>query len=182
MPTPTPWILTFALAAIGLGSAVPTAAHAVCFYKGELYYKTTLAEEYEDARWVVRARMVEETNSWDKVEGPVSEPEEAPWTLYRIEVLETFKGDAPQTMTVFTLRDSGGFYLEPAPGGTNVGEFLLYLVPTESRSDLPSQAAGSAWVNYSCGQSRPWSEVSQDDREALAVLWSGQETRTTESR
>ncbi len=177
MPIPTPWILTFALAAAGLGSAVPTAAHAVCFYKGELYYKTTLREEYEDARWVVRARMIEETNSWDRVKVPVSEPEEAPWTIYRIEVLETFKGDAPQTMTVFTLRDSGGFYLEPRVGEATVEEVLLYLVPTQSGPDVPSQAAGSASVNYSCGQSRPWSEVSQDDREALAVLWSGQETR-----
>lgn len=148
--------------------SAPSPSQALCIYKGELYATTTIAQEYADSRWVVRARVTAQTDSWADA-GP--EYDEAPWTTYRIEVVEVFKGDAPHEMTVFTERDSGGFYLEPPRGrfDPNV-QYLLFLNPTDVRTDHPPEARGTARVNYNCGHSRPWLDVPLTDLSALLAL------------
>jgi hypothetical protein len=157
---------TLLLVAALLGE--PSSPQALCIYKGELYATTTIAQEYADSRWVVRARVTAQTDSWTDA-GP--EYDEAPWTTYRIEVVEVFKGDAPRVMTVFTERNSGGFYLQP-PGSRFDPDvdYLLFLNPTHMRTENPPEARGTAEVNYSCGQSKPWHEVPASDRRALLTL------------
>jgi hypothetical protein len=44
--------------ALAAGFAVAgSSARALCTYKGQMYAKTTLAEEFADAKWVVRAKV-----------------------------------------------------------------------------------------------------------------------------
>ena len=163
MMSPTPLLVAVAVTLTG-----PPAAQALCMYEGELYATTTVAQEYADSRWVVRARVTAQTDSWADA-GP--EYDEAPWTTYRIEVVEVFKGDAPREMTVFTWRNSGGFYLEPAGGPFDPYlDYLLFLNPTDMHSDSPAEARGTARVNYSCGQSKRWYEVPARDRSVLYAL------------
>ena len=159
---------TFLLVAVLLGQGEPSSPQALCIYKGELYATTTIAQEYADSRWVVRARVTAQTDSWTDA-GP--EYDEAPWTTYRIEVVEVFKGDAPREMTVFTERNSGGFYLEPSGSRFDPDlDYLLFLNPTDVLTSYPPEARGTVQVNYSCGQSRPWHDVPASDRSALLTL------------
>jgi len=39
-------------------TAMPSPADALCIHNGELYAKTTLEQEYREARWGVRARVL----------------------------------------------------------------------------------------------------------------------------
>ena len=163
MMSPTPLLVAVAVTLTG-----PPAAQALCMYEGELYATTTVAQEYADSRWVVRARVTAQTDSWADA-GP--EYDEAPWTTYRIEGVEVFKGDAPRVMTVFTERNSGGFYLEPPYERFDPSvEYLLFLNPTNVRTDHPPEARGTARVNYNCGQSRPWLDVPLTELSALLTL------------
>ena len=160
---PTPLLVAAALALTG-----PATAHALCIYKGELYATTTIPQEFADSRWVVRARVTAQTDSWADA-GP--DYDEDPWTTYRIEVVEVFKGDAPRQMTVFTERNSGGFYLEPSGSRFDPNlDYLLFLNPTDVRTGYPPEAPGTVQVNYNCGQSKPWHQVPASDRNALLTL------------
>lgn len=151
--------LTLALA------AAPSTAHALCIYKGELYARPTLAEEFHDARWVVRARVLSASDH--VVEG------EEPWTEYRLEVREAYKGTPPERLRFFTHRNSGGFYLDNDAGPDIGGDYLLFLNPTPSAPDIPAAARGSVSINYSCGVSRPWAEIPEGARAELVRLAAG---------
>lgn len=79
-------------------------ARALCIYNGEDNAKTTLAQEFEDSTWVVRAKVLAARDHFSD--------EEDSWTLYGVEVLQSFKGRPPKMLPVFTFRDSGGFYMD----------------------------------------------------------------------
>lgn len=163
MTPPTPWLTVVALALI-----IPSSVHAACIYKGELDARTTIAREFTDSPWVVRGRVVSAIDNW--TDGSLDDDEE-PWTLYRVRIVERFKGDPPVEVNVFTFRDSGGFYMDRAWEGTDIGgEYLLFLTPTSGLPWRPEVARGGTVVNYSCGQSRPWAEVPPVGRRELAML------------
>jgi hypothetical protein len=134
-------------------------AAALCMYGGELYAKTTVAREFRDSRLVVRARVVVADNHWSDIDES--------WTAYTVHVLHYFKGIGPARLRVFTMRDSGGFYMDNGPNPDLEGEYLLFLNPWRGE---PTAAHGAMEVNYNCGQSGPWTKVSLGDREALARL------------
>ncbi len=91
--------------------AVPVSpSYGFCMYKDQLYAKTTLSQEFADSRWVVRAKVLAADDHWSD--------EEESWTIYRLEVLTTFKGAPPPRISLFTYRDSGGFYLDQ--GGATI--------------------------------------------------------------
>ena len=78
-------------------------------------------------------------------------------------------------MTFFTYRDSGGFYMDrpwmDLPKGHDIGgEYLLFLQPSEYLTPDPPEAKGTVFVNYNCGQSKAWNEVSPADRARLDAL------------
>lgn len=132
-------------------------ARALCIHNGELYAKTTMTQEFAESRWVVRARVASQTDGQVANDG-------MPWTIYHLEVLETFKGTPPSRVKNFTWRNSGGFYLEPESGRQSPpGEYLLFLVPAPITDESPREALGSVVVNYSCGQSKAWSELGGGD-------------------
>jgi len=138
-------------------------AKALCSYHGELYARTTVEQEFRDSRWVGRARVVSGDYHW-------SDSGES-WTLYRLEAIETFKGKLPKRFTFFTERNSGGFYMD---GKTDAvpdlgAEYLLFLQPTPHPNVAP-EAKGALRVNYECGQSRRWSEVSSREDGLLRKL------------
>ena len=78
-------------------------------------------------------------------------------------------------LSLFTYRDSGGFYMEGK--GDAVPDFdhdyLLFLVPARPRHGDPPAMRGAFWVNYDCGQSGPWSGVSHADAARLQPMSSG---------
>jgi len=155
---------SFCLMIAALTLAPLSQAQALCLYKGVFSAKTTIAQEFADSRWVVRARVTAQTDSW----ADARIDDEAPWTLYRVEILEAFKGNPPAAMKVFTMRDSGGFYLEPRPGEPDhYVDYLLFPIPKPHYLGDPAEAAGTAIVNYSCGMSKPWNELTSEDIAAL---------------
>lgn len=146
-----------------------SSASALCIYKGVDHAETTVAEEFADATWVVRARVVSGAHHWSETD------DDEPWTVYRLEVLERFKGHAPSRLRFFTFRNSGAFYLErPWRGGrdgTDVGsEYLLFLEPWNGGPGDPAEMKGAVFVTYSCGVSGPWRDVGPKDRAALRAL------------
>lgn len=142
-------------------SAVP--ADALCIYKGVDNAKTTLAQEFQDARWVVRAHVVSADYHWSD--------EDESWTRYRLKVVTSYKGKQPARFTLFTTRDSGGFYMDGRDGLPDLdGDYLLFLEDNDLRARYYPAAKGALWVNYSCGQSRPWREVTGSDEAQLLAL------------
>jgi hypothetical protein len=154
-----PWLIAAVLSL----TAAP-AAQALCLYRGAMDARTTLQQEFADAPVVVRARVISAVSG-----GPTAETD--PWTVYELEVVSTFKGDPPMRVSVFTERNSGGFYMDLGGDGPDVGQdYLLFLQPLDSARDGPAVARGALGVNYSCGQSRPWREVDTATQEALRAL------------
>jgi hypothetical protein len=156
-----PWLIAASLSLIAAPSA-----QALCVYQGTLYARTTLQQEFVDSPWVVRARVV------SAVQGETTE-EHDPWTVYRLEIVSAFKGDPPRQISVFTERNSGGFYMDRGGEGPDIGQdYLLFLQPLDMRG-RPA-AARDAWrTNYSCGQSRPWREVDEAAQAQLQALTTG---------
>lgn len=155
----TPWLI-----AAGLSLAPLTSAKALCVYRGDLYARTTLGQEFADARWVVKARVLSAINGGGEEDGGY-------WTIYRLEVVTPFKGGLPDRFTVFTERNSGGFYMDRDGGGPDVGgDYLLFLNPTNPEGGRPAAARQALSVNYSCGQSRRWAEVGSAEVAMLETL------------
>lgn len=140
-------------------------ANAVCIYKGQMYAKTTLSQEFSDSKWVVRAKVTAADNHWSDYLGG-----DNPWTIYHLRVLASFKGELPATIELFTYRDSGGFYLDKGAKADIGGEYLLFLNPVSQDLEVPAVARSATVVNYSCGQSRAWTDVNNADREELAEM------------
>jgi hypothetical protein len=147
-------------------------AEALCIYRGVDNARTSLGQEYADARWVVRVRVVGATDG----EVEAGKPDAGmPWTLYQLDVTRSYKGDALRRMRLFTMRDSGGFYMDrpglPLPQGHDIGgEYLLFLNPIPPYQGQSRSERGAAFVNYACGQSRPWREIPAASRRLLASL------------
>lgn len=153
-------VLSIALA-VAL-SALGSSAHALCIYKGELYARPTVSQEFQDSRWVVKAKVLTATDHF--VEG------EEPWTEYQLEVQQAYKGEPPRRLRFFTFRNSGGFYLDRAQEHDVGGEYLLFLNPTTNTPQFPLAARGTVSVNYSCGASGLWSSVTAGARANLLRL------------
>jgi hypothetical protein len=143
--------------------ALANPCFALCIYNGRLYAKTTIAQEVRDSKWVVRAKLISADNHWSD--------EDDSWTLYHVQTIRSYKGRAPHRLAVFTYRDSGGFYLDKGTSNDLGGEYLLFLIPAIQK--LPPSARGASQVNYSCGQSKPWAEVTEPQAQALAALPQG---------
>ena len=146
-----------------------SAANALCVYKGKMYAKTTVGEEFRDSKWVVKARVLAANSQWEGYTTDV------PWTIYSLAVVQSFKGHAPDHITMFTFRDSGGFPLDKGISPNIGGEYLLFLNPVTADPDFseqafPKEAYQSTEVNYSCGQSKPWSEVNASEKQELSKL------------
>jgi hypothetical protein len=136
-------------------------AFAVCSYRGELYAQTTLEEEYHDAPFVVRARVLS-ASDWQGVDDR--------GTVYRLEVVQFFKGSLPRTFSLSTERNSGGFYLDRGTKPDIRGEYLLFLTDGPRRTSTSAPDPNAFAINYSCGQSQRWDELSREDRTQLADL------------
>lgn len=154
-----PWLIAALLSLAPL-----TAAQALCVYRGDLDARTTLAQEFADARWVVKARVLSAIDGGGEEDG-------AYWTIYRLEVLMPFKGGLPERFTVFTERNSGGFYMDRDGGGPDVGgDYLLFLNPAALQDGRPVAAREAYSVIYSCGQSRRWAEIGDAEARTLEAL------------
>lgn len=153
------------VAAMILGA--PPTACALCIYKGKDNAKTTIEEEFRDSTWVVRAKVLAAKDHWSDVEDS--------WTLYRIEVFHSYKGQPPKVLRFFTYRNSGGFYMDrpwvPLPAGHDIGgEYLLFLDSIPAGLTPPPTARGAVMVNYPCGVSGSWAEVPAMSRKLLGDL------------
>lgn len=135
-----------------------TPAQAVCEYHGNLYAKTTVAQEFQDSELVVRAQVVSK-HDYEDADGYA--------VRYRLRLKEQFKGNATDVIWLDSRRDSGGFYLEGADGKLDRGvDRLLFLNAMPSTS---GKTNSYFQLNYSCGQSKTWSEVSADERKYLVT-------------
>lgn len=148
------------IAALTIVAASP--ADALCIYRGVDNAKTTLEQEFHDSRWVVRAHVTSADYHWSD--------EDESWTLYRLKVVKSFKGKLRKRFTFFTERNSGGFYMDGKDATPDMdGDYLLFLTRFPRSSDPPA-AHGALWVNYNCGQSKPWAQVSKDEVKRLLRL------------
>ena len=152
------WKLTIGIALVAW--SVP--ASALCIYHGEDNAKTTIGEEFKASRWVVRARVISADYHWSD--------EGESWTSYRMKVVRSYKGKLSR-FTFLTERNSGGFYMDGPSGGPDFDhDYLLFLTPDGWPQAGRPSAKGALWVNYNCGQSKVWSEVTQRQKAELAAL------------
>ncbi|MFZ5670796.1 MAG: hypothetical protein ACOY4K_15015 [Pseudomonadota bacterium] len=140
--------------AAAFSALAATPAGSFCMYDGEMYAKTTVRQEFADSPVVVRAKVLaaRDLSPWgdDGERG----------TLYTLAVEQSFKGNPPATITYFSERNSGGFYVDT--GAT----YLLFL--TTYDRPVWRRFIGDAYaVNYPCGQSLPWSDIPGADRRWL---------------
>jgi len=149
------WIVIAAVAPL-----LATPAHALCIYDGAMYAKTSLAQEFNDAKWVVKAKVEAGDYHWANY-GPS-------WTIYTVRVLSRFKGPPVATFRLFTYRDSGGFYLDNGTDPDLDSDYLLFLDP--ATQTLPHGVTNVVQVNYACGQSKRWSDLTPADRGTIARL------------
>lgn len=150
---------------LGLLLSLSILSAPACVYGGTLDAETTIRQERADAAWAGRVRLLRASNTWPD---DADDWEGEPWTLYRVQVIETFKGEAVAELPVFTWRNSGGFYMDRPGGGHDIGgEYLLFLNPGDPAA-LPPEARDAMVVNYSCGRSGLWRDVSEADRRLLA--------------
>jgi hypothetical protein len=156
--TVTVQLVRVAALAAGLLGFLPN-AYALCAYGDVLDATTSLDREFRDATLVVKGDVL----SSQEITMPDGEDDVDYGVLYKIRIDHVFKGKAREALAYFSHRDSGGFYLQ-------VGrEYLLFLNPL-SESDWAKSASGAMVVNYNCGQSRQWAEVSLTDRKRLNIL------------
>jgi hypothetical protein len=162
----------FVALSFGAGLICPP-ADALCFYDGKLYTKTTVLQEFKDSKWVVRARVLSAFDCFGRPVDRCSDPD-APYTTYGIRVIQAYKGHPPKLLKFFTSRDSGGFYLDRAgelPAAHDIGrDYLLFLNPIQPFHGQPRASRHAVFVNYNCGQSKPWSEVPARSRRLLAAV------------
>src|SRR5258708_19070531 len=125
---------------------VTSEAHALCVYHGVIYAKPTLAQEFADSKWVVRAKVLSARDRYSDTDDS--------WTTYRIEVRQSFKGAPLRRLVFFTLRDSGGFYLDNGMSHDMGGDYLLFLNPNTPSKWGPAAIGGTVAVTYSVGSSR----------------------------
>jgi hypothetical protein len=152
-----------ALIAVGMAALGTSPAEGLCIYHGVDNAKTTVEQEFRDSRWVVRAHVVSADYHWSD--------EDESWTLYRLRVVTSFKGRLPNRFMFFTTRDSGGFYLDGPNAVPDVdGDYLLFLTPVTYPHSLPPAARGALDVNYNCGQSKAWRQVSAGEARRLRSL------------
>jgi len=126
-----------------------------------------LQQEFREADVVVRATLVGELNVWDDEPSKSFQAQwgnGAPIVLYRLKVVETFKGKPGSRIRFFEERNSGAFYLDVDK------EYLLFLNRVRPYRGRPSAAAGAMEVRYACGQSKPWKEVPVTTRRKLRSL------------
>ena len=160
------------LALVALLLTPAASAEALCIHKGVNHARASIRQEYADSSWIVRARVLSASNGVVEAGKPDAG---MPWTLYRLQVVRSYKGKPPERIAFFTMRNSGGFYMDrpwvPLPRGHDIGgEYLLFLDPIASYRGQPRAERGATFVNYNCGQSRPWREVSASSRRLLASL------------
>jgi hypothetical protein len=139
---------------------LPFQASALCFHDGKLYAQTTLAQEFRESRWVVRARV-------ETAQGPNE------WTMYRLKLLRSYKGTLPQHFKYFTMRDSGSFPLDRGPLPDIGAEYLLFLAAPDTGDERIPAARHATGINCSCGQSKPWRDVSPSERNELLLMKAG---------
>lgn len=138
-------------------------AATLCIHRGVDNARTTLEQEFHESRWVVRARVISADTHWSD--------EDESWTLYGLEVVHSYKGSLLRRFTFFTGRNSGGFYMDGDNGRPDLGgEYLLFLVPHPRSSTNPPAARRALWVNYNCGQSKRWTEVTAGEASRLRAL------------
>lgn len=154
------WMIARLCCWIALTTLVASPASALCS-------GATVQQEFYEADVVVRATLVSELNIWD------DEPSasfRAQWgdsgnvVLYRLKVLETFKGKPGSRVRFFEERNSGAFYLDADK------EYLLFLNYIRPYSGRPAAAEGAVEVRYACGQSKPWREVQLATLKAIRSL------------
>jgi hypothetical protein len=162
------------LTLISVGALLlPARVAAFCYYNGEFNVRSTIQQEFAHSKWVVRARVL---SARDGIFKPETDHETS-WTTYQLQVVRSYKGNAPKRLNFFTERNSGGFYMDrpwvKLPAGHDIGgDYLLFLNPNRW-SGTDAAPRNSVFVNYPCGQSKPWREVSQSSRRLLDHLSRG---------
>ena len=137
-------------------------ANALCIYRGVDNAHSTVSQEFADAQWVVRARVV----SAQRGEG-----QDGPWISYRLKPIESFKGQLTGEFDFFSYRNSGGFYMDRALQGPDIGgDYILFLRPRQFNEGDPVRARSATFVTYNCGRSGPWTEMPGSDRQELRRL------------
>lgn len=120
----------------------------------------SLEQEYREADVVARGVVVAETRVTDDELSPdfmARWGDYSPVLLYRLRVIETFKGRPGPTINYLTEVTSGLF---PVDVGGDYLVFFNYHQPSPRRGMAPR---GAMYVRYACGQSKTWESVRAPD-------------------
>ena len=174
-----------------LAHVMASPAGAFCSYDGVDYAKTTVPQEFRDSQYVAEVQVLSGVAAYaDQPDRHFRRRwgEEGNVALFRLRPVRTYKGMQSATIRFFSPRNSGGFYFERgwrrlAPAGTPAsfyvgrdyatdlgGRYLVFLNPIAPHKHMGTAERGATFVNYVCGQSKPWRQVSASERRLLARL------------
>jgi hypothetical protein len=139
---------------------LPTPAFALCS-------TAELEQDFREADVIVRARSVAETRVADDELSPSFRArwgDYSPVVLYRLRVVEVFKGRPGPTINFFQQVDSGRFDVDLGK------EYLIFLRYYRPYPGSGSIIRGAMYVKHTCGQTQAWAEVSRGELAAVREL------------
>lgn len=122
-------------------------ASATCWQSGSAaqasYRHPSVTEEYQQAQFVVVGRATHERHVFSE-----TDPDEFDWTIYDVEVVQTFKGAPPHTIQLLSENSSARF---PMDAGKTYLLFIsrMPMVEREGDETLPADFVDN------CGNSEP---------------------------
>lgn len=121
------------------------ASYATCWESGEgptaVYRHPTVSAELEKATSVISGRVTAERN----ISEP-DDPEGYAWTIYTVQVLETFKGTPPRTIQLLSENTSARFWMD-------VGKTYLLFVSHSPFAEMAGQESLPEDYVDNCGNS-----------------------------
>jgi hypothetical protein len=130
------------LIALALGTSV---THATCWQSGEgegaVYRHPSVSAEYKEAPLVVIGRTTSERNV-----SSADDPEGYDWTIYEVEVLQTFKGRPLHTIRLLSENSSARFLMD-------IGKSYLLFVSHSAMVERAGQEALPQDHIDNCGNS-----------------------------
>jgi hypothetical protein len=135
-------------ALLGIALAIVTkspASYATCWESGEgptaIYRHPAVSAEFKAATSVITGRVTAERN--------ISEPDDSEgyaWTVYTVQVLETFKGTPPRTIQLLSENTSARFWMD-------AGKTYLLFVLHSSTVEMAGQERLPMDYIDNCGNS-----------------------------
>jgi hypothetical protein len=145
-------LIRFTLSSLALAMiTISPISYATCWESGEgptaVYRNPSVPAEFKSAAFVITGRVTSARN----ISEP-DDPEGYAWTIYTVQVLETFKGGPQRTIRLLSENSSGRFSMD-------TGESYLLFVSHSQTAEMAGQERLPLDYVDNCGNSAPIKEA-----------------------